>query len=195
MMPIKDLKGKRFGKLVAVEVDHISRDHHCVYWLCKCDCGNNKAIRSDALRTGVTKSCGCYHPEEKPRRKPVLKIGQSQKNALYRGYRYAAKQREIEFSLSVETFERLIALDCFYCGCKPSTKSRTLNRFGDFYYNGIDRLDSSKGYIEGNVVPCCKKCNLGKRDYSYEEFVNWIKRTADHLNAKEVSNALLNNAF
>jgi hypothetical protein len=28
-------------------------------WLCQCDCGNKKEIRSDALRSGATKSCGC----------------------------------------------------------------------------------------------------------------------------------------
>lgn len=38
--------------------------------------------------------------------------------------------------------------------------------------SALDRMDSSKGYIKGNVTPCCKKCNGLKSDaYSYEEFM------------------------
>lgn len=28
-------------------------------WLCKCDCGNYKAIREDSLKSQLSKSCGC----------------------------------------------------------------------------------------------------------------------------------------
>lgn len=31
-----------------------------IYWECKCDCGNIKIARSDQLKNGQTKSCGCY---------------------------------------------------------------------------------------------------------------------------------------
>lgn len=32
-------------------------------WLCRCDCGNTKVIRLDALQAGMTLSCGCLHKE------------------------------------------------------------------------------------------------------------------------------------
>lgn len=28
------------------------------YWLCRCECGREKAIRSDLIKSGATKSCG-----------------------------------------------------------------------------------------------------------------------------------------
>lgn len=31
-----------------------------IYWQCKCQCGTEKIIRSDELKSGRTKSCGCY---------------------------------------------------------------------------------------------------------------------------------------
>lgn len=31
-----------------------------IYWCCRCQCGNEKEIRSDGLKNGTTKSCGCY---------------------------------------------------------------------------------------------------------------------------------------
>ncbi len=53
-----DLTGKKFGKLVALEL--ISRDHFGkAIWLCKCECGNMTRIRGDSLTTGNTKTCGC----------------------------------------------------------------------------------------------------------------------------------------
>ena len=31
-----------------------------IYWHCKCKCGTEKDIRADELKSGRTKSCGCY---------------------------------------------------------------------------------------------------------------------------------------
>jgi len=53
---IKDLTGRRFGKLVVVRLDHVKR---MSYWFCKCDCGNEKVIRGTHLTYGKVKSCGC----------------------------------------------------------------------------------------------------------------------------------------
>lgn len=33
------------------------------YWKCQCKCGNIKEVRSDGLKSGQTKSCGCYKNE------------------------------------------------------------------------------------------------------------------------------------
>lgn len=57
-----DLTGRRFGKLVVIEPapDHIDkRGKPVTRWLCKCDCGNTKIIRSSSLIGGGAKSCGC----------------------------------------------------------------------------------------------------------------------------------------
>lgn len=55
---IIDLTGQRFGKLTVIErADGISG--HGTYWRCRCDCGNEKIISSNCLRSGSTQSCGC----------------------------------------------------------------------------------------------------------------------------------------
>lgn len=56
----KDLTGKRFGKLVVLELDRIERKKS--YWKCKCDCGVEKVIRGDTLE--VVRSCGCIKKEQ-----------------------------------------------------------------------------------------------------------------------------------
>lgn len=56
-----DLTGKRFGKLVAIEVDEqrAKESKKRRYWKCICDCGNISSVGADKLTNGFTKSCGC----------------------------------------------------------------------------------------------------------------------------------------
>ena len=58
MPKFENLKGKRFGKLVVIE--QVENLHTKTRWLCKCDCGNNKIVQSNHLKSGATISCGCY---------------------------------------------------------------------------------------------------------------------------------------
>lgn len=48
--------GKKFGRLTVIGR---KRENKKTYYLCKCDCGNEKWIRADHIRKGITKSCGC----------------------------------------------------------------------------------------------------------------------------------------
>jgi hypothetical protein len=50
--------GERYGKLVVTEPAG-STPSRIKLWLCQCDCGNAKVVRTDHLRTGHTVSCGC----------------------------------------------------------------------------------------------------------------------------------------
>lgn len=54
---IHDLKGKRFGKLVAIRPTEKSSSG--TKWMCQCDCGNYGVFEGQNLTRGATKSCGC----------------------------------------------------------------------------------------------------------------------------------------
>lgn len=59
---IKDIKGKRFGRLVVIEKSEHRSPQGNVMWTCQCDCGEIVTIRSTSLISGNTKSCGkCCH--------------------------------------------------------------------------------------------------------------------------------------
>ena len=45
----------------------------------------------------------------------------------------------------------------------------------------IDRLDNSKGYIDGNVVLCCAAVNIMKNDLELTEFKELITILYDRL--------------
>lgn len=57
MALIIDLAGSKFGKLTVLSR---STGFKRVYWDCLCDCGNTSIHRTDALRSGASKSCGCF---------------------------------------------------------------------------------------------------------------------------------------
>ena len=63
MGKLKDLTGKKFGRLTVLE--YVGRKSGKTLWLCKCDCGNKiTAIGGNLTRkTKPRKSCGCYQKE------------------------------------------------------------------------------------------------------------------------------------
>lgn len=72
-MPAKelDLTGQRFGRLVAIEKTRVDNK---TAWVCKCDCGNLKIVKTGNLRCNATKSCGCLA-------KDTMRMIQNQYNA------------------------------------------------------------------------------------------------------------------
>ena len=54
---VKDLRGRRYGKLTVKEFDH--SDGVKSYWLCECDCGNTVVKSYAQLYNNVYPNCGC----------------------------------------------------------------------------------------------------------------------------------------
>ena len=98
---------------------------------------------------------------------------------LWHRYRHGAKDRNVNFDLSIDKFSKLVKEDCFYCGARPSQKL-TVARKNDntMIYNGVDRLICELGYTESNCVPCCWPCNQAKRDWPIDVFQNMVRRWA-----------------
>lgn len=58
-----DLTGMRFGKLTVLCRNGRTRNK-AVLWRCECDCGGEKDVAGGKLKSGWTKSCGCYQVEK-----------------------------------------------------------------------------------------------------------------------------------
>lgn len=166
-MYITNLSGKRFGRLVVQTYVKGSK------WICKCDCGNVVTVGTSKLTSGKTKSCKCYRNTLLAKER-TLGRGYASFREVMRQYTRTAKKRKRVFELSEDVCYKMMQERCFYCGTEPYIVKKHADCFGEFIYNGIDRIDSSKGYIEGNVVTCCKRCNFAKNDMTLSEFSNWI---------------------
>lgn len=79
-------------------------------------------------------------------------------NGKLRRYKYNAKLRNLEFSLTVEEFRNFWGRNCYYCDDSIKTI-------------GIDRIESDKGYSTKNCIPCCAMCNRMKMKYSVDDFI------------------------
>lgn len=151
-------------------------------WECLCDCGKITFVTTGQLTSGKTKSCGCLHKISsvensiKSRHKIVKK--EAGYNSIYNHYKANAKKRNYEFNLTKQEFIELTQSNCFYCGIEPLSIYN--KNFYNILYNGIDRIDNSKGYIIDNSVACCKMCNIAKNNNTLEYFMQWIKQVFKH---------------
>ncbi len=159
-----NLTGIRFGKLIVKSRHGSDKDRNST-WVCECDCGGQKIIAGKYLKRGNNKSCGCLHTH--PKGQAILKM-------WYRAYKNGAAKRKLTFELTINQFNKMIKNDCTYCGRKPELRIH-IHLNGGILMNGLDRVDSTQGYIVSNLVPCCKICNVMKSNLTLEDFLIHIK--------------------
>jgi hypothetical protein len=149
--------GDRFGSLVVEDIR--SRGAGQARWItCTCDCGKSHSSDAGRLTRGITKRCpSCANPK-------IYSTFEYRRRQNFHNYRNGACRRGYEWNLSIDQFLYITDKPCDYCGIVPA--------------KGIDRQDNSQGYLPDNSVPCCKPCNLAKRDMSKTEFLNWVARIA-----------------
>jgi hypothetical protein len=170
--PRINLSGRRFGRLVAEQAYGKTPSGQMI-WNCRCDCGNLKPVHARNLLSGATRSCRCLSRELSTQRQ-TLPNRQSMCNVRLNEYKWGARRRNLEWDISDEEFFDIIHQKCVYCDSSPTHR-----------FNGVDRRDNLKGYVSGNVVPCCKKCNTAKADYTPEEFLAWIAQVYRRSNLCE----------
>lgn len=91
-----------------------------------------------------------------------VKISRTKPKGRFKDYKDGAKQRGIDFNLTLPEFTKFWKQPCSYCGAKIDTI-------------GLDRIDNSKGYSPENVCSCCWSCNNMKGNMNRDEFINKIK--------------------
>lgn len=170
-MKIVDLKDRRFGRLLVVRSTGGSRGGSKL-WECMCDCGNiiHATTRHLNREKCTVKSCGCLQKESGSNHKDWKGVGDiSGAWFAMRVLRTSNKRLPIEINVTMEFIWDLFLKQDRRCALSglPLTIS-TDSYEGDA---SLDRIDSSKGYIEGNVQWVHKHINFMKNKFDHNYFI------------------------
>ena len=152
-------------------------------WEFVCDCGS-KHIASGASIKNLSKkrkiiSCGCYKKNRLRNESRKYDYSDGTWYVLYNEHKRTAKKRQLNWLQFQEYKDWLINNpNCWYCDEEPSERKY---KYGlTIKANGIDRIDSFKGYVLNNIRTACEGCNKFKLAETEKEFFLKIKKIYLH---------------
>lgn len=168
---VLNIENENFKVLsIDLEGSKLNKRHIKYFVQCK-KCGKIFSRRASVIRNSLN-SIECSNCRHIRYNKPLNVL----EYKVYCYYRTSAKNRNLEWNLTEEQFKRLIKGNCVYCG-KPIEKRKTVSYKNEFeLINGIDRIDSKKGYNIDNCTSCCSMCNLMKSNFTKEDFLQHISK-------------------
>lgn len=176
-----DVTGQKRGKLTVLECIRHGKRGKSSLWKCLCDCG--KECTFTGRKLNLRKSCGCMIHDPSKQWNGIHDISGKYLYAL----KCNAKNRKIKFSLKKEYLWELYLQQNKLCKLS-NLKIEFVRNYVDDGENqtaSLDRIDSSKGYIKGNVQWVHKIVNRMKWKISEQEFINWCKLVSNrHLKTK-----------
>lgn len=166
-------KNQKFGDWTIINSEPIRNEKGYYFFKCACKCGTERLVVSSNLKRGISTNCGC-----KIKGKPahnyqgIGDLSQKYFNRLKNG----ALQRNILFNITIQQAYNLFTGYCNISSLPISFSRLTLST----QTASLDRIDSSKGYIEGNVQWVHKNVNIMKNKLNQDYFINICKMIANN---------------
>lgn len=170
---IAEWQGKYIGDWLILEYSHQDNEP---YWKVLCTCGKIELRRASQLRLGRTHSCRTCAAKKRENSKSPYWKGQEGISFQYLG-RLAFRNKEVSITMDdlVSQWQSQKGR-CAYSGEELKLVYKDTNWTKSTA--SIDRVDSSKGYISGNIQWVHKKVNKLKMDFEEEDFLNWCTKIA-----------------
>jgi len=169
--------GTRFGSWVVLGRDDSKKGRvGMVYWLVRCDCGHQSSIPGAHLRGGQSTRCQTCASNSQ-------RVPQQINGRYWRSLRYSARDRSLDFSLTkTEIFQLLQTQQgrCALSGAPIQLAPTCAEHQQGETSASLDRIDSSKGYVPGNVQWVHMDINHMKGTLSDEVFIKWCQAVAEH---------------
>lgn len=176
-----DIIGKRFGKLIVLSEHSSTRNKHIRY-TCKCDCGKEINSLGMHLRNLKATHCGCSMSIG-IKKKQWTGVGDMSGDYWYSHIVRSAsgvkgKRRVLDLFIDKEYAWNLFLKQnrkCALSGIDLKFPSKSKDKS---YTVSLDRIDSSEGYIEGNVQWVHKDVNFMKNKFNNKYFIEICKKIA-----------------
>jgi hypothetical protein len=171
----KDLTGQKFGMLTAIEeFSKTDKICHARKWKCHCDCGKTKNISQSKLTNGQTTSCGCNH--FRTGKHHAQWKGHGEFSGVFFGtIRHGAKIRHLDFEITPNEIWELFLKQKRICALTGLPLKFSTLSGGKDGTASLDRIDSSKGYVTGNIQWVHKDINIMKMAKSNAEFIEYCR--------------------
>lgn len=180
-----DLTGKTFEYWTVLRLGTYQGTHK--RWWCKCRCGTECEVLQTSLVRGASKSCGCRKHligNDNPHWNGCGELTGSQWALIKNN----AKHRNIAIEISMEYAWELFLKQRRICCLSglPLVFSKSYNRSLSNQERqettaSLDRIDSSKGYVVGNVQWVHKDINLMKRTLNERRFLDLCRNVSTHM--------------
>ncbi len=174
--------GSRYGSLIVIERINAKKNARV-----RCDCGSVFDTYTFNLNNGTAYRCmRCANRERKGRPLVKNRIDPLQRTINEQWNIFKKNMRDKPGSdLTKEQWFSVVGERCVYCNREPSNcRKATVEHASDFWYNGVDRIDSRLPYTNGNVQPACWICNRMKGNLSHQEFLDHIGRVVEHQDSR-----------
>lgn len=174
-------KGQRFGKWKVIGTPFVSKiplKQSIRQVKVRCECGYECFRRVTDLTRGLTKMCKDCSKKNKFRKsyKGIEELSGAHLTAIRS--RLVRKSKTLTFEVSKEYLWKLYLSQNKKCALSGVDISMSPNR--KLTTASLDRIESSKNYVEGNVQWVHKVVNRMKMELSDQEFINWCKLIANH---------------
>lgn len=174
--------GEVYGKLTVISEHSKTRNGHYRY-TCQCECGNTSNVLLTHLIQGNTLSCGCSMIKSGEAHTQWDGVGEISGNFWYnhiiRSANGAKGRAVLELSISKEYAWELFLKQERKCALTNIEIQFPLTYSDKTYTVSLDRIDSSIGYVEGNVQWVHKDINMMKNKYNNEYFIEMCKMVAN----------------
>lgn len=168
-------KGRTFNELEVIK--YVGTVGVTTLYLCRClRCRKKCTVRRTDLVGLKQKTCGCV-PRARGKNHHNFTGHEEINGSYWASVRAGAVARNLEFDVTIEHAWQLFAEQAGRCALSGQ---QLVLANGAKATASLDRIDSSEGYVVGNVQWVHKDINRMKMHLSEDYFISLCKQVADH---------------